>query len=233
MKIALAQIAPIKGAIAPNKAKHLAAIQAAAAEKCAAIFFPELSLTSYEPTLAATLAMPFDAPQLADFQMISDEKEITIGIGLPSRLADGIGISFVLFQPKKERQAYTKRYLHADEKPYFKAGKEAVMIKIGAHKIALAICYEVFIPAHAEEAVQAGATLYVASVAKAEKGIQKAYPRLAEIAKKYKIAALMVNCIGYCDNFEAAGQSAAWNANGALIQQLEAKQEGLLIVDLA
>ena len=41
----------------------------------------------------------------------------------------------------------------------------------------------------------------------------------------------MSNSIGFCDNFLSVGQSAIWNKNGELINQLDDKNEGLLIFD--
>lgn len=51
------------------------------------------------------------------------------------------------------------------------------------------------------------------------------------VAKKYTMPVLMSNCVGYCDNFLSAGQSAVWNAKGELIAQLEADKKGIMIFD--
>ena len=56
MKIAAAQIRPKKGDIEANILKHVDIIKLAATLKAEALFFPELSLTSYEPELAEALA---------------------------------------------------------------------------------------------------------------------------------------------------------------------------------
>lgn len=55
MKIALAQIQYEKGDIARNIELHLIWIDQAIAQGADCIFFPELSLTGYEPTLPKSL----------------------------------------------------------------------------------------------------------------------------------------------------------------------------------
>ena len=56
MKIAVAQARPVKGDIQANISNHLKLIEQASLEGADAVFFPELSLTGYEPTLAKELA---------------------------------------------------------------------------------------------------------------------------------------------------------------------------------
>ena len=97
--------------------------------------------------------------------------------------------------------------------------------------MALAICYELSVPEHAESAYQSGAEVYIASVAKSADGVEKAVKRLSEIANKYSMTVLMSNCVGHCDNFESAGKSSIWNDKGLLIGQLNDANEGIIIID--
>jgi hypothetical protein len=41
----------------------------------------------------------------------------------------------------------------------------------------------------------------------------------------------MSNCIGFCDDFESAGQTSVWDDNGILKGQLDNLNEGLLVYD--
>ncbi len=86
MKIGIAQIRPVKADITSNLEKHEVLIQAALSLKVNAIFFPELSLTGYEPELANELATKPDDQRLDRFQILSDSLHITIGLGLPPGL---------------------------------------------------------------------------------------------------------------------------------------------------
>ncbi len=231
MKIALAQIQAAKGDINKNIEKHCRFIKTAVDNRADAIFFPELSVTGYEPELAKELATTHDDERLAIFQSLSDESNIVIGVGLPTINQFGIRISMIVFQPHKSKQIYSKQHLHDDELPYFVPGNEQIYIIIGKSKMALAICYESLLPQHAEKVNKEGINIYLASVAKSANGVTKAYRHYPDIAKKYAIYVLMANCVGYCDNFESIGSSAAWNSNGELVGKLDEKGEGLLIFD--
>jgi predicted amidohydrolase len=137
----------------------------------------------------------------------------------------------VLFQPNQLRQVHSKKYLHADEEPFFVPGKNLPGLLIADTPIALAICYEISIPMHSQLAFDSGAQLYIASVAKTATGVEKAWAQLSDIAAKYKMTVLMCNSIGMCEDGECAGQSAAWNGKGILLGQLNNFDEGLLLLD--
>lgn len=230
MKICVVQTNPVKGDIPKNISHHKTLINLAIAHDVDTIIFPELSLTGYEPELAKNLATHQDDYRLDDFQRISDSHKVTIGVGVPIKNSTATNISMVIFQPGKDRQTYHKRYLHPDEEEFFVgAGSTG---HIGNEKdIALAICYEISVHEHAEEAFNEGTKIYIASVAKFKSGIDKAIRRLSEIAQKYSMTVLMSNCIGYSDGQECAGKTSIWNNKGELLGQLDDINEGVLIID--
>ena len=232
MKIALAQINPVKGAIATNVSLHKKWIQLAIQKKATVVIFPELSITGYEPTLAEALATTPHDSRFDIFQQLSNQHQLIIGIGVPLKNSTGINIGLLFFHPNQPRQVYAKRYLHADELPFFENGQNDNLL-IKNTTIGLAICYELSIPNHVTDAHKKGAKLYLASVAKTQKGVQQATERLSSIAKNYNMPTLMVNCVGCCDDFEAVGQSAVWDSAGNLLGQLPEKTTGLLIFDTA
>jgi predicted amidohydrolase len=231
MKICVAQTRPVKGNIQNNIGNHKRLIDLAVSNGADMIIFPELSTTGYEPQLAKELATDPNDRRFDDFQRISDTRQVTIGVGVPTKTDTGIYISMVLFQPHKARQMYSKKYLHSDEEPFFASGQNSICLLGDEMNIALAICYELTVPEHAEEASQSGARIYIASVAKSANGVEKAVERLAEIASRYSMTVLMSNCVGHCDNFESAGRSSAWNDEGLLLGQLNDTDEGMLIFD--
>jgi predicted amidohydrolase len=231
MKICVAQIRPSRGNITLNIEKHLQWIDIAAAHEAGIIIFPELSVTGYEPTLAKELATSEDDSRFDIFQKISDTKRITIGIGAPIQTDRGIVIGMVIFGPGEPRQVYSKQYLHEDELPFFVNGINPVLSFETLNKLSLAICYELSVPAHSEQAGKNGAKIYIASVAKTADGVEKARMALSAIAKKYSMTVLMSNCVGHCDNFECGGATTAWNEKGAVIGQLDDSREGVLIID--
>jgi predicted amidohydrolase len=233
MKICVVQTKPVPGDIQRNIEHHKRLIDLAITNAANMVIFPELSLTGYEPTLAAALAIDQDDSRFDDFQRISDREQVTIGVGVPTTQPLGTCISLILFQPQQARQTVSKAWLHPDEEPFFVRGDGLPSLKIGKTTVALAICYELSVPEHAERAQQHGAEVYIASVAKSADGVVKASHRLSEIAQTYSMTVLMSNCVGPTDDFESAGHSAVWQRNGSLAGQLDATHEGLLIYDTA
>jgi len=229
MNIAVAQIKPAKGDISANIEKHLKFIELASSLNANSVFFPELSLTGYEPELAKDLATNKDDDRLDAFQKISNLKKITIGVGIPTKTESGIQISMVVFQPNHQRIPYSKQQLHEDEFPYFENGTEQIIIEIENQKIIPAICYESLQIEHAEKATKLGGEIYVASVAKSKNGVEKAFIHYPKVAKTYSMPVLMSNCIGECDNFVSVGFSSVWTKEGKLTEQLDNKNEGILV----
>jgi|SRR5688572_4002606 len=231
MKIGVAQTRPVKGDIPRNIAGHKKLIDLAVTCGAGMIVFPELSITGYEPELAKELATDKDDQRFNDFQKISDEKHITIGIGMPLKSDTGILISMIIFQPQQPRQVYHKQYLHEDEIPYFVNGPSQNVLANSPDKISLAICYEISVPEHSEKAFKNGSGIYLASVAKSVSGVEKAVKGLSETAHNYSMTVLMSNCIGHCDNFDCGGKTSIWNNKGLLMGQLDDISEGILIID--
>lgn len=232
MKICLAQIASYKGDINKNIEKHIVFVNEAIENRANLICFPELSITGYEPELAESLATSSDDNRFDKFQELADSGAITICFGFPLVAQNGINISMLIFQPKSSRQTYSKQYLHSDEKPYFIEGKEQIIIEINGTRIVPAICYESLLPEHYEKANDMGCDVYLASVAKPKNNIERANNYFSRLSKSKSIPILMVNSIGYSENFLAVGGSAAWDNKGDLIGKLDDKTEALLFLDL-
>jgi len=231
MKICIAQTKPIKGNVSANIEAHTNFIELALALNAEAIFFPELSLTGYEPELAQKLATNQNDNRLDIFQETSDKNNIIIGLGLPTVNESQIRISMIIFEANKPRQTYSKQQLHSDEFPYFENGVGQVIIKTKDKNIAPAICYESLQPTHIENAFNLGADVYLASVAKPENGVKNAFDLYPSIAKQYAMPVLMANCVGFCDNFLSVGKCSIWTKEGELVGQLDDKTEGILIFD--
>lgn len=230
MRICLAQTRPVKGDIQKNIQDHLKFIELALSRNTDLIVFPELSVTGYEPSLAKNLATNPSDGQFDVFQHLADDNQMIIGVGAPINDEGGIQIGTIFFRSNKPRQIYLKKFLHADENPFFIEGKESIIL-IGETKIAPAICYELSVSDHAKNASDNGAEVYLASVAKSPNGVKTANKTLSDLASGYAMHVLMVNCVGQSEGFENAGQSAVWSQKGQLISQLNATDEGILIFD--
>lgn len=231
MKFAAAQVRATKGIIQANIENHKKLIELACFNGADTIIFPELSLTGYEPTLAQELAITQDDGRLNVFQTLCDANHITIGVGIPLKNTPRPTISMIIFQPHQPRQVYSKKYIHADEEPFFIHGRNTTNTLPNYPNIALAICYEISVPEHAEAAYNNKAEIYLASVVKSMGGIDKALGRLAEIARSYSMTVIMANSVGISDGELCAGKSSVWNDKGELLGQLNDTDEGILIFD--
>ncbi|MDP4269333.1 MAG: carbon-nitrogen hydrolase family protein [Bacteroidota bacterium] len=231
MRIAIAQIKAIKGNIEKNIENHLTWIKEAVRNKAEMIVFPELSVTGYEPEIAASLATNQNDIRLNELQDLSDRNGITIGVGLPTKDENDTFVSMIIFQPNKERTTYSKQYLYPPEETIFKAGKNPLVLNFESEVVSPAICYETTNKAHCEFAKQNKATIYVASVLSSINGIDAELKLLSDIAKNNNLITFMANYVGKSGGYECAGKSSVWNEKGELIWQLGDKEEGLIVYD--
>ncbi len=233
MRICAAQVESIRGDIDGNVRKHESFVELAASHAADLIYFPELSLMGYEPTLAKDLATDPDDERLQVFQRWADSRRITIGVGLPTRYRSGVRISMILFQSRKPPLSYAKQQLHSDELPFFVYGEGQLIITAGEHRLAPAICFESLQPNHADAAARQGADVHLASVAKPRRDVLKAYELYSAIAQRHAMTVLMANCVGPCDDFVSAGQSAIWNARGQRVAKVDGDDEAIVMCDTA
>ncbi|MFN8355169.1 MAG: carbon-nitrogen hydrolase family protein [Spirosomataceae bacterium] len=231
MKIGVAQYQSVQGEVAQNIKRHQQFIEVAATQGADLLVFPELSLTGYEPSLAKSLAITLDDKCLEVLQDLSNQYNMRIGVGVPTHEEAGICITLLILQPFQERRTYSKYYLHPDEEPFFVRGKAFPVMFVHQTAVAFAICYELLVPAHPQQANEHQAKVYVASVAKSAKGVEKAVVTLADTAQRYGMTVLMANGLGPSDDFVSAGNSAVWNSKGELLAQLNETNEGLLLID--
>lgn len=231
MKLIAAQISSIPGSVHKNIAHHVAIIEHATNHQANGIFFPELSLTGYQPALAKKLAIQADDERLKVFQHLSDRSGIVIAVGAPLPVKQGIQIAMFVFQPGTKVLTYSKQYLHDDEFPFFSPGNGQQLIPCAGQILAPAICYESLQARHAQQASKAGATVYLTSVAKSSRGVATAYSHYPHIAREYGMAVIMANCVGPADDYIGAGGSGVWNHRGELVAQADETNEALVIYD--
>lgn len=232
MKISLAQIKPFSGDLEKNIDLHLDFIEKSTDYEADAIFFPELSLTGFEPLFASEMAFSKNHPALEAFQNLSDLKKIVIGVGFPQKTKGLPKISMMIFQPQAERLVYSKQSLTPEEQMFFSAGTGYKSVHLKDFRILPALCDESLqedfyqnIPTHERP------DIVVASVAKSKIAVEEAYKIYPALAERFNTTILMVNSVGFCDNFESAGISWVANRSGKISGFLEQNREGIMIFD--
>jgi len=233
MKLVAVQMRSAAGDIEANIRRHIRFIELAASEGGAAVFFPELSITGYEPGLAQGMAMTLEDARLGVFQALSDRHQMLIAVGAPYQGHQGVEIGMFAFRRGEAPTVYSKQILHADELPFFAAGGKSAAFHLGGEVIAPAICYESLQESHVRAAADGGATVYLASVAKSARGVDSAYRHYPAIAQRHRLTVMMSNSVGPADDFVATGCSAAWNEEGALVCHADAEGEAVVVYDLA
>ncbi len=231
MKLCVAQTKPVKGDVAKNVKAHIELIDMAINHGVELILFPELSLTGYEPELAASLAVYKEDRQFDNLQSLSDDNDITICAGMPLKTEQGVCIGMILFRSNRPRLAYCKQHLHTSEVDYFVPGHGKPDLLEEKVRIALAICYELSVLEHAEIANNNGAEIYMASVAHDTECIERCDKRLKTIAQNYGMLVMSSNFVGESDRYQYAGQSAVWDRKGRVLARLDERDEGIMIVD--
>ena len=231
MRIAVAQTVSGKGNVTLNIGKHLHLIQLASQYGANAIFFPELSITGYVPSLAKQLNFTIDTPLFSEIKSAAKKLNILVGIGAPIQSKAAPLIGQILFHPNGSVDHYAKRHLHPDETPFFDKGKVSPIVVFEDLKIGLAICYEISQDEHINDLLSQEVDIIIAPVAKSITGITVAHKRLSEIASKHGKPILMSNCVGLSEDFIAAGQSAIWGPDGNLLEKLGPQEEAILILD--
>ena len=231
MRLAAAQIKPSVGSVEGNMERHFALIKLAVHHGANLVIFPELSLTGYEPALAAELSRCDDDTCFAQFQSLCDTNNVSVGVGFPLRTNALPRISTLTIRPHLPPHLYSKRYLHEDEQLFFDRGTNADSMIHDEPKLSLAICYELSVPEHAQSTFQMGATAYLASAAKTARGVEEASQRLSQIADEYSAIVMLSNSIGLAGGEDCAGHSSAWGRNGRLLDRLDSDSEGVIVVD--
>ncbi len=192
--IAAAQSSPIRGDISANIRRHETLVALAEAHGADVIVFPELSLTGYEPTLAAELAVEPSEEGLRPLSNLAQETGVVVMVGCPIRCGgERPYIGMLAFQPDAEVAVYRKRFVHTSEEPYFSAGEDTLVISAAGKKIGAAICADVNNPTHAADAARLGAQIYAAGVAKTPGDLDQAEANMASRAQQHHMLTLMAN----------------------------------------
>lgn len=227
--IALAQSASLRGDTEANLQKHMEFTALAAEKRAQLIVFPELSLTGYEPDLAAELAFTEDDARLKPLKDLAELHRIIIVAGAPFCTESALHIAAFILYPCGEGSVYTKHYLHEGEEKFFVAGRLNPAILLGEEKIAMAVCADIANPVHAKDAARAGSTIYLASAFITPGGYEAEARILKNYARKHSMTVMKANYSGQSGGFPSAGRSAIWSANGELTGELPGEGEGILL----
>lgn len=230
--IAVAQSSSVKGDISENVQRHSKFVSCAAEHGVNVVVFPELSLTGYEPTVAAETAIDSDDRQLDPLRELSDRLNVAIIAGCPIRSNKTKPyIGAFIIRPDVPVDVYRKRFLDGDEVPYFIPSNDVVVCKCRETSVGIAICADISYPVHPADAAEKGATVYAAGVAITPKGIGEAEANMARYAREHELLAAMANYATDTGGYSIAGRSAIWNEAGDVLARAPESRECLVIAE--
>lgn len=233
-RIAAAQVGSAPGDVAANVATHAAAIEAAAARGVAVLVFAELSLTGYEPALAAELAMDPTDGRLEPLRALAARRRMDVVAGAPLR-ADAARphLGAIVFSADGTIRSYAKMTLGGDEGRYFVPGTERLALTAGGQTIGLAICADTSDPTHVEGYAAAGATIYAAGVFLTAEWYATDMPRLPAYAKRHGVLVVMANQGASTGSLASVGKSAVWTPDGTPLAQAPSAESALVMATCA
>jgi predicted amidohydrolase len=131
---------------------------------CDLALFGELHLSGYMARdQFYRLAEPVDGPSVRRVRRLAKRSGAQIVFGMPERAGRLLYNSSVLVTPSGEVHAYRKIHLANfgpfEEKQYFAAGREPVLVDTAVGRIGLLICYDAFFPELAKHYAMAGADI--------------------------------------------------------------------------
>jgi predicted amidohydrolase len=231
-KIAAAQIPSIRGEIATNIETHAAAIAVAARHGVGALVFPELSLTGYEPDLAAELAMTGMDERLAPLSSLAQQHLIDMVLGAPLRNGAMMPhLGGILLGANGKTTTYAKMHLGPSERTYFVPGSAPLAFESHGQTIGVAICADTSQPSHPQVYAESGCTIYAAGVFLNAEWYATDMPRLAPYAARYRMLVVMANHAQSVGTYSSVGKSAVWLPGGALLSQADGAESCLVIAN--
>lgn len=226
--ITAAQTSPKDGDYHSNLSDHLRFIDLASEYGTEIIVFPEMSLTGYMREGAEQHAFSINDPRLVSLVDKARKYQMTIVTGAPVLIDGRLYIGAHIILPDNTIHVYTKHFLHTGEERAFVPGNLNLLIRHKGEIASLAVCADICNPKHAQMAHDNQSSIYLASVFITPGGIDLDSALIAENARKFNMFSIMSNFTGSSYRMDSAGQSTAWDPEGALIARM-GQEEGLLV----
>lgn len=240
--LAAAQTIPRRGDVEANIAAHTALVRAAATEQVRLAVFPELSLTGYELELARDLAFTQADPRLKPLADLAAAHAMTLVVGAPVRVGERLHIGAFILSPDRSIDVYTKRRMGAftpdaspdgmvppPEASVFAPGDRDPLVRFDGNTAAVAVCADIGLAGHAENAAARGAGIYLASMFVVPADFRQERERLRTYAARHSMAVVFANYGGPSGGLPSAGRSAILSERGEVLTELGETGAGLVV----
>jgi len=239
MKLGIAQLNLTVGDIAGNAARLLAAAREAHSAGAFLLLTPEMSICGY-PAEDLVLRGDFTAACAAALEKLAAEAPpgLALIVGFPERSDDGLFNAAALLRGGRVEAVYRKHHLpnHSvfDEQRVFDSGNAPCVFACDGMRFGLNICGDIWEPGPVARALEAGADWLLVPNA-SPYHLNKERERFAVARSRQAEATLPIvyaNMVGGQDELVFDGASFAMNADGEVVAQCPAWQEGLFYLEL-
>ena len=238
VRIALAQLNTMVGAVAANTDRVLATAKRARDElRADMLLCPELTISGYPPEdllFHRGFRHQIDA---AVTRLRTEVQGIGVLVGYPEYSGQEIFNSAAFIQggavQANHRKACLPNYRVFDEKRYFAAGAQPTVVSIRGFRIGVLICEDIWEPEPAQLTRSAGAELLVVlNASPFETGKQRAREVIAgQRVRDVGIPAVYLNLVGGQDELVFDGNSFVTNADGDVVMRMAAYSESVECVE--
>jgi predicted amidohydrolase len=163
VRVAVHQLAPVIGDLDGNRARALAAIDAAAAAGAQVVVLPELAVSGYvfrDPDEARALAEPADGPTVSGWAERAAAHGLVVVGGFAELAGEALYNSAALVDPSGVRAVYRKVHLWDRESLVFTPGGAPPAVVDTPHgRIGVMVCYDLEFPEWVRAAALDGAEL--------------------------------------------------------------------------
>lgn len=238
LKVVMAQLDMLVGDIKGNTQTVIhAALQARDEHKARVIIFPELTLTGYPPEDLLLRPSLEDRIEQALHDIQTAVQDIYLVVGYPRYIkGDLFNTAGVIYNGKLLGE-YHKQELPNfkvfDDKRYFKAGTDALVVDIDGISVGLSICEDIWHRAPIAQAKAAGAQV-IFNLNASPFHVEKMGERetlLHKRATETQLPIVYVNYVGAQDELVYEGGSFVVDAKGLKVQQAPWYEKGLYCVD--
>lgn len=238
LKVAMAQLDMLVGDIKGNTQSVIdAAIKARDEEKAQVIVFPELTLTGYPPEdllLRPSLEVRIEH---ALERIMQEVKNIYVVLGYPRNLKGYLYNAAGVIYNGKLMGEYHKQelpnYKVFDDKRYFEAGNEALVLDVAGVSVGITICEDIWFKAPIAQAKASGAQV-VFNLNASPFHVEKMGERevlLYKRATEVQLPIVYVNYMGAQDELIYEGGSFVVDDKGNKVYQAPWYEKGLFCVE--
>lgn len=240
MKLAIAQMNSMVGAMQQNAERILESAEQAHAAGARLLLTPELSLCGYPPE-DLLFRQDFYAANQRALQWLEQQlpTDMAVVIGHPQEVAGKRYNAASVIHSGRIQATYHKHnlpnYNVFDEERYFEAGDLPVVFEWHGTRYGIVICADIWEPGPALQALQANAQVLLvinASPYHMQKQLTR-YQVLRDRIQETGLAIIYANMVGGQDELVFDGGSFSMNSHGDLMQEMSMFEEGLDYVSLA